>query len=77
MDVLIENFAPGVIARMGLDYGTVKAINPKIVMCSVSAFGQQGPLACKPGFGLSGLPTLGSDMNGEPMVPVLSWHGHW
>src|SRR5262245_47649840 len=54
MDVLIENFAPGVIARMGLDYETVKAINPKLVMCSISAFGQQGPLAFKPGFDFTG-----------------------
>src|SRR5580704_2640552 len=41
VDVLVENFAPGVIARMGFDYATVRAINPKIVMCSVSTFGQQ------------------------------------
>ncbi len=70
MDVLIENFAPGVIARMGLDYETVKAINPKIVMCSISAFGQQGPLAFKPGFDFIGAAYAGIlDMNGEPNGP--------
>jgi crotonobetainyl-CoA:carnitine CoA-transferase CaiB-like acyl-CoA transferase len=49
-DVLVENFTPGVMHRLGLDYETVKAINPKIVMCSISSFGQQGELAHKSGF---------------------------
>jgi crotonobetainyl-CoA:carnitine CoA-transferase CaiB-like acyl-CoA transferase len=49
-DVLIENFAPGVISRLGLDYGTVRSINPEIVMCSISTFGQTGPLAPKTGY---------------------------
>ncbi|MBK6961033.1 MAG: CoA transferase [Gammaproteobacteria bacterium] len=50
MDVLVENFAPGAIARMGLDYATLSAINPGLVMCSISAFGQTGPLASRPGY---------------------------
>jgi len=50
IDVLIENFAPGVIGRIGLGYDAVKAINPKIIMCSVSSFGQTGPLAPKTGY---------------------------
>jgi len=49
-DVLIENFAPGVIGRMGLAYDAVKKINPEIVMCSISFAGQNGPLANEPGF---------------------------
>ncbi len=49
-DVLIENFAPGVIGRIGLDYATVRSINPSIVMCSISTFGQTGPLAPKTGY---------------------------
>jgi crotonobetainyl-CoA:carnitine CoA-transferase CaiB-like acyl-CoA transferase len=49
-DVVIENFTPGVMHRLGLGYETVKEINPKIVMCSISSFGQQGPLAYKSGF---------------------------
>src|ERR1700687_4048290 len=53
-DVLVENFAPGVIGRLGLDYESVKQINPKIVMCSISAFGQHGPLANEPGFDFLG-----------------------
>jgi hypothetical protein len=50
VDVVVENFAPGVIARMGLGWDSVKAINPRAIMCSVSAFGQTGPLANQPGF---------------------------
>jgi CoA:oxalate CoA-transferase len=49
-DVVVENFTPGVIDRLGLGYETVRAINPKIVMCSISSFGQTGPLAYKSGF---------------------------
>src|ERR1700687_815490 len=40
VDVMVENFAPGVIARMGFDYEAARKINPKIIMCSVSTFGQ-------------------------------------
>ena len=49
-DVLVENFAPGAVARMGLDYDTVKEINPRIVMCSISMAGQTGELSTQPGF---------------------------
>jgi crotonobetainyl-CoA:carnitine CoA-transferase CaiB-like acyl-CoA transferase len=45
VDVFIENFTPGVIARMGLGYEVVRVLNPRIVMCSLSSFGQSGPLA--------------------------------
>ncbi len=44
-DVLVENYAPGVIGRLGFDYEAVKALHPKIIMCSISTFGQSGPLA--------------------------------
>ena len=46
-DVLVENYRPGVMARLGLDYDSVRALNPDIVYCSVSGFGQTGPLAGK------------------------------
>ncbi|HIK99139.1 MAG TPA: hypothetical protein EYG13_06285, partial [Dehalococcoidia bacterium] len=42
-DVLIENFAPGIMESMGLDYATLSAINPRLVMASISNFGQSGP----------------------------------
>ena len=50
VDVLVENFAPGAIARMGLAYEVLKEINPKLIMCSISMAGQDGPLAHQPGF---------------------------
>ena len=74
VDVLMENFAPGVIGRLGLDYATVKELNPRIVMCSLSAFGQTGPLANEPGFdtlgaAYAGITSMGGEADGSPYVP--------
>ena len=49
-DVLVENFSTGVMARHGLDYGAVSKINPRLVYCSISAYGREGPLANRSGF---------------------------
>jgi len=49
-DVVLQNFAFGVMERLGLGYDVVSAVNPRIVMCNMSAFGRQGPLAHKPGY---------------------------
>ena len=49
-DVLVENFAPGVMARAGLGYDALSRINPGLIMCSISLAGQSGPLSDKPGF---------------------------
>lgn len=49
-DVVVENFAPGVIDRLGFAYKDVKKINPKIIMCSISMAGQTGPLSNKAGY---------------------------
>lgn len=54
VDVVVENFAPGVMARAGLGYDTLSAINPKLIMCSISLAGQSGPLSDKPGFDYMG-----------------------
>ncbi len=70
MDVLVENYGPGVIGRMGLDYKTVSAINPRIVMASISALGQTGPLALKPGYDYIGASYAAViDMIGDPNGP--------
>lgn len=49
-DVLLENFRPGVMDRMGLSYEAIHVLNPKLIYCSISGYGQKGPLWDKPGF---------------------------
>jgi crotonobetainyl-CoA:carnitine CoA-transferase CaiB-like acyl-CoA transferase len=49
-DVVVENFSGGVMERFGLDYAAVSATNPRLVYCSISAYGRQGPFATRPGF---------------------------
>ena len=70
-DVMIESFRAGTLARMGLGYEDIKAINPDIVYCTISGYGRTGPMANKPGYDLiiqaySGLMHLTGDPNGPP-----------
>jgi formyl-CoA transferase len=58
-DVFVENFRPGTAERLRLDYARLRAVNPRLVYCSISAFGHSGPYAEKPGFD-----TLGQAMSG-------------
>lgn len=76
-DVLVENFSPGAIGRIGLDYDTVKSLNPRIVMCSISAFGQTGPLANQPGFdylgaAYAGVTAMAGEPDGPPYIPWVA-----
>ncbi len=76
-DVLVENFAPGVIGRMGLDWDTVHRLNPKLIMCSISTFGQTGPLAERPGFdyiaqAYSGITSLIGERDQAPSLPMAA-----
>ena len=62
-DVVVENYRPDVKARLGLDYETLSAINPRIVLGSISGFGQDGPYQTRPGFdqiaqGMGGLMSI-------------------
>jgi CoA:oxalate CoA-transferase len=71
-DVLVENFRPGVMARLGLDYASAKALNPQIVYCSVSGYGQSGPRRDWPAIdnivqATSGMMSLGGEPDGPPM----------
>jgi formyl-CoA transferase len=71
-DVFVENFRPGTAERLGLGYDFLRALNRRLVYCSISAFGQSGPYVNKPGFdtlgqAVSGLLSLLSDPN-EPKV---------
>ncbi len=75
-DVVVENFAPGVIGRLGFGYAAVKALNPKIVMCSISTFGQNGPLANRPGYDFigcaySGVLSMIGERDGAPSLPQV------
>jgi formyl-CoA transferase len=73
-DVVVENFRPGTMARWGLDYGTLSAANPGLVMAHVSGFGQTGPLSSHPGFGtlaesMSGFAYRNGPADGPPVLP--------
>ena len=70
-DVVVENFTPGVMERFGLGYEDIKAINPGIVYCSISGFGQTGPYRSRPAYdqimqGISGLMSITGEPDGEP-----------
>jgi len=49
-DVCVENFSPGVMKKLGLDYDRLSAVNPGLIMCSISGFGQYGPWSQRPGY---------------------------
>lgn len=77
VDVVVENFAPGVISEMGLGYEVLKAINPKLIMCSISALGQTGPLADDTGFDFigqayAGITSLIGEEHGPPYMPMVA-----
>ena len=70
-DVVVENFTPGVMDRFGLGYDTLKEINPGIVVCSISGFGQTGPYRTRPAYaqimqGISGLMSITGEHDGDP-----------
>ncbi|AOG09892.1 CaiB/BaiF CoA transferase family protein [Agrobacterium sp. RAC06] len=71
-DVVIENFKRGGLEKYGLDYASLKAINPKLVYCSITGFGQNGPYADFAGYdyivqGMSGFMSITGEKDGEPM----------
>ena len=71
-DVVVENFRPGVMERLGLGYPTLAARNPRLVYCAISGFGQTGPDAHKPAYdqiiqGLSGVMAINGDERLNPL----------
>ena len=71
-DIVVENFRPGVMKRLGLDYETLSGINPGIIYCAISGFGQTGPDAFKPAYdqiiqGLSGVMAINGDETLNPL----------
>ena len=70
-DVIVENFTPGVMSRFGLDYQALKETNPRIVFCSISGFGQDGPYRSRPAYdqimqGLTGIMSITGESGGDP-----------
>ncbi|MFQ1065129.1 CaiB/BaiF CoA transferase family protein [Bordetella trematum] len=80
-DVLLENNRPGVMKRLGLDYETLKALNPRLLYCSISAYGQTGPRSGEGGFDLtiqamSGVMSVTGEADGAPVkcgVPLADF----
>lgn len=73
-DVIVENFKPGTVKRLGVDYQTIKEVNPRIVYCSLSGYGQDGPYSSLPGhdinyISLAGALNLIGTAAGPPTVP--------
>jgi len=72
-DVIYESYRPGVVKRLGIDYETISKINPRIIYCSISSYGQDGPYKELPGHdpnfrALAGLISAETDMNDKPLV---------
>ena len=70
-DILIENFKLGGLAKYGLDYDSLKQVNPRLIYCSITGFGQDGPYAHRAGYdyiiqGMSGLMSITGDPDGQP-----------
>jgi len=82
-DVVIENFSGGVMKKFGLDYESVAPINPRLIYCSISAYGRKGPFATRPGFdpitqaesgfmSLNGFPDGPPVRTGSPIVDMAT-----
>jgi formyl-CoA transferase len=77
-DVVLENFRPGTMADLGLDFATLSAQNPRLIYCSTSAYGQTGPYSQRPGLdiilqGMSGLMSITGEPDGDPVkvgIPI-------
>jgi len=71
-DVVVENFLPGSLARFGLDAASLKRLNPALIVCSITGYGQDGPYAALPGYdavlqGFVGLQSVTGEPDGQPL----------
>jgi formyl-CoA transferase len=71
-DVLVENFTPGLMKRFGLDYETLRELNPRLIYCSITAYGQDGPYRDRPGYDMvlsavGGLMGITGERGGDPV----------
>jgi crotonobetainyl-CoA:carnitine CoA-transferase CaiB-like acyl-CoA transferase len=83
VDVMIENWRPGTAARLGVGFDAIKAVNPRIVYCSISGFGQDGPMSPRPAYdhiiqavsgimSVTGTPETAPSRTGPPLVDYLT-----
>ncbi len=77
-DVLVENFKAGTLARYGLDYASLAPLNPGLVYCSITGFGQTGPRAQEPGYdvalqGITGIMSITGEPDGPPVKVGVAW----
>jgi len=77
-DVLIENYKVGDLAKFGLDYANLRALNPRLVYCSITGFGQNGPYSHRPGYdfviqGMGGIMDITGEADGEPQKPGVAY----
>ncbi len=77
-DVVLDNFRPGVLERLGADFDTLKNISPQIISCSVSGYGSSGPYRDAPAWdvvatGISGLASLIGEPDGPPIIPGVGF----
>jgi crotonobetainyl-CoA:carnitine CoA-transferase CaiB-like acyl-CoA transferase len=76
-DIFVENFVPGTMKRLGLDYETVNRINPRMIYASISGFGQTGPYSDKRALdiiiqAMGGMMSITGQPDGRPMKPGAS-----
>ncbi len=76
-DVFVENYRPGVTEKLGIDYATLSQVNPRLVYCSISGFGQTGPYRSRPGYNftvqaLSGVMTVSGEPGSKPYPAGIS-----
>jgi Predicted acyl-CoA transferases/carnitine dehydratase len=74
-DVIVEGFRPGVVKRLGVDYEEIKTINPRVIYCSLSGYGQDGPYSSLPGHDVNYISIAGAlgllgTSDGPPIVPL-------
>ncbi len=77
-DILIENFKVGGLRKYGLDYAALAQVNPRLIYCSITGFGQHGPYAHRPGYdfviqGMGGFMDITGEVGGEPMKAGLAY----
>lgn len=75
-DVIVESFRPGVMKRLGLDYDVLKEINPGLIYCAITGYGQTGPYVDKPGHDINyisyaGLLNMMGESGGDPITPAV------